>query len=518
MQPMSLMFKVAGADTDRAVFPGGFEDNIEIPKGAIQDLGKEHLPASTGHVLLYRSTLPGIVTCNMTNVNGVDGTDVRDLTKAHVTARRQIEPIVQFLREFIPGYEKCYVIMAASYIGIRETRHLDGTDYFGAGICPDGWDPRYWYDGRNYLEDLPEQERSLWRSGLGTAAAIHERGITREWTWAGRITEKARSFITNRGINSPDEPWLLVVSYDEPHGPSVCPPPFCDMYDDFAYPLPTNAHDGMDKKPSHHRAWQHAFSIPEDGLRQPLYFGAGAFVDDEIGRLVDAARESAADDTIIIYTTDHGHYLEAHGLDGKGPALYEEVVRVPILMSGGGVPEGATSDPLVSHVDILPTLLDIAGAEIPRMLESVSQTPVLRDPAARVRTEALSEFHRSSVTHDSWFGFIPIRSLISARYKLTVNLDQSDELYDLESGPGEMHNLIGCPEHAEAQSELHRKLLDLMDSSRDPFRSPRWADRGWSSVEAPPGIGGKRRPRHRDGFLPPPFNYDTGMPADWGGH
>lgn len=128
MQPMTLMFKVAGVDTDRAVFPGGFEDNIEIPKGAIQDLGKANLPSPAGHVLLYRSTLPGIVTCNMTNVTGVDGTDAKDLTKAHVTARRQMDPIVRFLREYVPGFEKCYAIDSASYIGIRETRHFHG-DY-----------------------------------------------------------------------------------------------------------------------------------------------------------------------------------------------------------------------------------------------------------------------------------------------------------------------------------------------------------------------------------------------------
>lgn len=128
MQPMTLMFKVAGVDTDRAVFPGGFEDNIEIPKGAIQDLGKANLPEPAGHVLLYRSSLPGVVTCNMTNVTGVDGTDAADLTRAHVTARRQMEPIVKFLREFVPGFENCYAIDSASYIGIRETRHFHG-DY-----------------------------------------------------------------------------------------------------------------------------------------------------------------------------------------------------------------------------------------------------------------------------------------------------------------------------------------------------------------------------------------------------
>ena len=68
---------------DRAVFPGSFEDNIKIDKGYIQDLGKENIPYPAGHVLLYPSPIPGVVTCNMTNVIGVDGTKSEDLTGCH---------------------------------------------------------------------------------------------------------------------------------------------------------------------------------------------------------------------------------------------------------------------------------------------------------------------------------------------------------------------------------------------------------------------------------------------------
>jgi hypothetical protein len=126
MQPMTLMFKVAGVDMDRAVFPGSFEENMKIDKGYIQDLAREHIPFPAGHALLYRSPIPGVVTCNMTNVIDVDGTNSMDLTKATITARKQMKPIVKFLREFVPGYENCYVISAASIIGVRETRHFKG--------------------------------------------------------------------------------------------------------------------------------------------------------------------------------------------------------------------------------------------------------------------------------------------------------------------------------------------------------------------------------------------------------
>lgn len=126
MQPATLMFKVGGVDTDHAVFPGSFETLVDTPKGELQALAREKLPHPTGHVLLYRSTLPGIVTCNMTNVTDIDGTCAEDLTKAEIVCRKQIPHIINFLREYVPGYENCYIVGSASLIGIRETRHFKG--------------------------------------------------------------------------------------------------------------------------------------------------------------------------------------------------------------------------------------------------------------------------------------------------------------------------------------------------------------------------------------------------------
>lgn len=126
MQPASLMFKVAGVDMARAVFPGEFEDDFEVPAGKLQQLGRQHLPAPIGHVLLYPSTWPGVVSVNMTNSLNVDGTQVADVTRAEYECRRQIPIIVDFLRQYVPGFEQCYLLTTASQIGIRETRHFVG--------------------------------------------------------------------------------------------------------------------------------------------------------------------------------------------------------------------------------------------------------------------------------------------------------------------------------------------------------------------------------------------------------
>ncbi len=126
MQPATLMFKVGGVDMERAVFPGAFEHFIDTEKGELQALAKEKLPHPAGHVLLYKSTIPGIVTCNMTNITNIDGTDASSLTEAELGCRYQMLPIVDFLREYVSGYENCYIIGSASLIGIRETRHFKG--------------------------------------------------------------------------------------------------------------------------------------------------------------------------------------------------------------------------------------------------------------------------------------------------------------------------------------------------------------------------------------------------------
>lgn len=126
MQPATIMFKVGGVDYSRAVFLGSFESLYETPNGELQSLAKQHIPYPAGHILTYETTLPGIVTCNMTNAIDIDGTSAEDLTKATLVCRRQMDDIVKYLRAFVPGYENCFIISSASLIGIRETRHFKG--------------------------------------------------------------------------------------------------------------------------------------------------------------------------------------------------------------------------------------------------------------------------------------------------------------------------------------------------------------------------------------------------------
>jgi uncharacterized sulfatase len=239
------------------------------------------------------------------------------------------------------------------------------------------------------------------------------------------------------------------------------------------------------------------------------FFGCNSYIDREIGRVIEAVERTRGEDTVIMYTSDHGDMLGGHGLRSKGPMMYQEITNVPFIVRVPGGPSGAVSHALASHVDVIPTMLDLAGIERPDCLHGTSLAPVLDDPNGSVQDNVLVSFTRLAINHDDWGEFYPIRCAVGERYKLAINLFERDELYDLLADPYEMNNLIDDPAHAAARDRLHDALLDEMDRIRDPFRSFRWGDRPWRRARQPFYHGGTRRGRP-DGF---PFQA-TSIEAD----
>ncbi len=389
--------------------------------------------------------------------------------------------------------------------------HLDGHDYFGTGRCPDGWDEAYWYDGRRYLDELSEDEIRLWRRGLSTLADLRAHDVRAEFTWAHRVSDRAIDFLEQRRSG---ELFLLVVSYDEPHHPFTCPPEYVAKFERYDYPVGPAAYDTLEDKPAHQREWAAADDVHlEDGcLRFPMYFGCNSFVDSEIGRVIDAAHALAPEDTYIIFTSDHGDMLGAHRLMSKGPVAYEEIAHVPLIVERPeGAEPGAVNQTLVSHVDLLPAMLELSGLDAPPILEGRSIAPLLQGEEDPERSVVV-EFQRYEVEHDSWGGFQPLRCIVSGRHKLVINLLHTDELYDLEADPTEVINLIGHPGYRDVRDALHDRLLDWMYEKRDPFRGPSWERRPWRDTRRF-GWRGKFRPRPADGYAPVVRDYDTGLPS-----
>ena len=388
--------------------------------------------------------------------------------------------------------------------------HLDGTDYFGAGRCPEGWEPAYWFDMRAYLEGMSPEDRVLSRQAL-TPEQVHAHGLTAEFTFAHQCADRAQQFLRDHA----HEPFLLVVSFDEPHDPYLCPPPYCDMFTNFDYPVGANASDPMAGKPAHQCEWAEATGLPQGrtSFRHPMYFGCNAFVDAEVGRVMEAV-ESCAPEALVIYTSDHGEPLLSHGLPSKGPALYEETIRIPLIVRWPQHTPADTANPHpVSHIDLTPTVLEAFGLECPPFLEGRSMLSAFTDPAARPHDVVFLEFNRYEVDHDGWGGFQPIRGAHDGRYKLTLNLLSSDELYDLQSDPQELHNLIDAPAPAAVRDRLHAALLAWMNETRDPFRGPCWERRPWQSRRTL-AWRGPMRLRPDDGYERRVVDYLTGQEVD----
>jgi len=419
----------------------------------------------------------------------------------NVSAGKNISTMGRYFKD--AGYQTCYI----------GKWHLDGHDYYGTGICPDEWNNEYWYDGANYLEELTDKEIALWRNGLNTVEELEKNNIGKEFTWAHRISDRAVRYL-DEAEEKTEDPFLLVLSYDEPHHPFTCPPEYVKKYQDFAYDLGEKAGDTLACKPEHHKLWADAMPSPvgEDGMyRHPIYFGCNDFVDDEIGRVIDTLDQSQLENTWIVYTSDHGEMMGAHKLVSKGAAMYDDITNIPLIIrppKGGAA--NAQIDTPVSHIDILPTLMKLAGISQPDMLPGGDLLNI--DDDVDTDRGIMVEFNRYEIEHDSFGGFIPVRCWVESKYKLVLNLFTSDELYDRELDPNEMTNLISSPMHEQVRNAMHDSLLNYMDTIRDPFRSYQWSVRPWRK-DAHPRWMGAFRPRPDDGYSKVVRDYDTGMPT-----
>lgn len=396
--------------------------------------------------------------------------------------------------------------IANGYIG---KWHLDGGDYFGEGKCPEEWNPDYWYDMKNYLDELTEEERVKSR----IPSTIYEgEGYKEDFTFAHRCSNRAIEFLEE----NKDKDFLLVVSYDEPHHPFICPKEYAELYEDYEFPKSENIYDTLENKPEHHKVWakdQSEVDREKLQIKVPVYFGSNTFVDYEIGRILDAYRNYAPD-ALVCYTSDHGDHLHSHQLDNKGPSMYQEIVNIPFIMSGKSIKDKNTlyKHP-ISHIDLAPTILDFFGIEKYKMMPGKSLMPLTEDVSVKINDKVFLEFGRYEVDHDGFGGFQPIRCVFDGRYKLVINLLTSDELYDLEKDPSEMNNLILDDSMKEIRDSLHNDILQWMNETRDPFRGYYWEQRPWrkDAREATWAYTGVTRQREEDYDENRQLDYATGL-------
>ncbi len=286
---------------------------------------------------------------------------------------------------------------------------------------------------------------------------------------SARDAAQAGLFI--RQMRQRDEPFALVYSCYEPHPPFACPAPFDAMYNPDDMPLPDNrddtgAYDLM--RGRYDRQLMPTTAFDEADLRHMWahYCGAVSYVDHCLGLVLEALIDTDQfDNTLFVFTSDHGEMLGSHGMLLKGSVLFEELMRIPLLVrSPGRTPGGRVSDQLVSHVDLMPTMLSRCGIEPPGDLHGVDIGGLLQGGDDRVRQGLAFEFHSSNWGERP----TPLRGWRTEQWKYIESIDGAEELYDLEADPGETRNLVDeagtQPARSRVRSELRAWIEDSGDS------------------------------------------------------
>ncbi len=303
-------------------------------------------------------------------------------------------------------------------------------------------------------------------------------------TWTGERTIAA----IQRDV-ADERPFFIWSSFHDPHPPYLVPESWASMYDPADMEPGTLQPEELDHMVSWTRMTQeespdyshlresdfgnHGFQSHlrnDEQLRKDvaIYYGMVSSMDHHIGLILNELdRLGIADDTVVVFTSDHGHYLGQHGLTAKGPFHYEDGIRVPFIVRCPGQSNaGASSDAIQSLVDLPQTFLDLVGIGMPGQMQGVSQKDVWLGNRESARNWAICENrHQPTAVH--------LRTFITQRYKMTVyrGLDEG-ELYDLQDDPEERHNRWADPAYAEVKLDVYAQWMQA-ELEREPTRFAR---------------------------------------------
>ena len=289
---------------------------------------------------------------------------------------------------------------------------------------------------------------------------------------SARDAAQAGQFI--RRMRDRDQPFALVYSCHEPHPSFVCPAPFAGMYDPAAMPLPENRGDRSAYRLMQQRNdWQlrPTRNFDEGDLRRmwAYYAGAVSYVDHCLGLLLEALVDTDQfDDTLFIFTSDHGEMLGSHGMLMKGSVLFDELMRVPLLIRppGNGM-GGKVNDCLVSHADLVPTVLSGCGVDAPEGLHGVDISALVGAGRESVREGLAFQFYSSNWGERP----TPLRGWRTERWKYVESPSGGEEFYDLLEDPGETRNRIDDSEAGASIAAMRASLRAWTEAAGDPWPS-----------------------------------------------
>ncbi len=336
-------------------------------------------------------------------------------------------------------------------------------------------------DWRDYFQDPPGQPRR--HAVRRHAWDLPEQFHYTHWTGERTVAAIDRAVAAER-------PFFCWASFHDPHPPYLVSEPWASMYDPADMVPGTLTPGEHDANPPHFGLTQqskpdfspwretpygnhgfHSHLHDPAALRRDMavYYGMISFMDHEIERILGRLdHHGITGDTLVVFTTDHGHFLGQHGLTAKGAFHYEDLIRLPFLVRfPGRVPAGVESSAMQSLVDLAPTFLASAGLPVPGRMQGLDQFPTWSGgPAVRRRT-VVENRHQPTAVH--------LRTYVDDRYKLTVYRGHDyGELFDLREDPGEVRNRWADPAYAGVRAELCMAALQE-EIAREPMAMPRIA-------------------------------------------
>lgn len=372
----------------------------------------------------------------------------------------------RYIRETLPNVKTLpQLFRDHGYFAARIGKifHYNVPSHIGTGGHDDpySWDQTFNPRGR----DVEEEDRivSFPPQIFGGSLSWFAAGGTDAEQTDGLIAEEAVEQL--RRYVDEDRPFFLAVGFFRPHTPYVSPEKYFEIYppeeiqipgipEGYGENLPAAALKSLLGK-------RERLGVDDSLARQAVqaYRASTTFVDAQVGRVLDALEENGlAEDTIVLFTSDHGYHLGQHGHWKKG-TLFEHATRVPLIVAapGQGSP-GSVTDCPAEMVDFTPTLAELAGLAPPSHCAGVSLATVLDDPSARPRTSALTQLGTAGY------------SLRTERYRYTEWGEEGDggaELYDHASDPEELRNLANEADRADTVAKLRKQLHRRIAEARE---------------------------------------------------
>jgi uncharacterized sulfatase len=347
--------------------------------------------------------------------------------------------------------------------------------------------------GQHYAVWMEEKGCLNWRDYFLPPTGTMDRRLRHRWpipeefhydTW---IAERTNAMLEQ--YQQDGDSFFLWASFFDPHPKYLVPEPWDTMYDPAKVTLP-RVHPGEhDSNPPHFQMSQldnpdfsaykeSGYNLQgifshvhtEEKLRKDIavYYGMISLMDKYIGKIIDKLDElGLADNTIVVFTSDHGHFIGQHGLIAKGPYHYEDMIKVPMIVRfSGRVPAGVVSESLQSLVDYAPTFLSLAGIPVPRKMTGLDQSQVWLGGQGEVRDHVICENRTETTT-------LHLKTFVDSRYKITFYYNQTyGELFDLQEDPGEVRNVWDDPQYSGVKQGLMLKYI-WAELGKEPVWMPK---------------------------------------------